>query len=190
MDVPLKLVFHNMDASPAVEAQIRQRVQFLGRFFKGIVSCRVSVESSGHRHRKGRLYHLHITITVSGRQIVVQRDGPEQQSHEDIQVAVRDAFDAAGRQLEDYARTLRGQLKSHDAPSGGRVSRLFKEAGYGFIRTDTDEEVYMHRNAVMGAGFDSLAEGEEVRYVVHEGEGDKGPQASTVIPIGKHHQRP
>jgi cold shock CspA family protein len=48
----------------------------------------------------------------------------------------------------------------------------------------------MHRNSVVGGGFDKLKIGDEVRYVVHEGEGEKGAQASTVIPLGKHHPSP
>jgi ribosomal subunit interface protein len=188
MGVPLKITFRNMDPSPAVEAHIRERAEALERFFARIVACRVSVESSARQHRKGMLYHLHILLTVPGREIVVKREAPAHHAHEDILVALRDAFDAAERQLEDYARGLRGQVKVHEAQSRGRIARLFRSEGYGFIRSAMGEEVYMHRNAVVDGSFDALAEGQEVRYVVHEGEGEKGPQASTVIPLGKQNR--
>jgi cold shock CspA family protein len=58
------------------------------------------------------------------------------------------------------------------------------------IRSSEGEEIYSHKNAVLGAGFDALSDGDEVRYVVHEGECDKGPQASAVVAIGKHHLVP
>lgn len=87
-------------------------------------------------------------------------------------------------------REMRADIKSHEAPSHGHVARLFKDDGYGFIRSSTGDEIYMHRNAVIGAGFDALSEGDEVRYTLHEGEGEKGPQASTVVPVGKHHLVP
>jgi cold shock CspA family protein/ribosome-associated translation inhibitor RaiA len=179
-----------MAPSPSVEAHIRDRADALDRYFGRIMACRVVVEASTARQRKGRLYHIRVDLTVPGREIVVKRDPAEHHGHEDILVAVRDAFDAARRQLEDYARGARGDVKSHEMPAHGRIARLFKEDGYGFIQSSEGDEIYMHRNAVAGHGFEALSEGDEVRYVVHEGEGEKGPQASTVVPVGKHHFAP
>lgn len=190
MQLPLQITFRQMESSPAVEAHVRERAEALERFFPRIMACRVVVEASTRRQHKGRIYHLRIDLSVPGREIVVKRDPPEHHAHEDILVAVRDAFDAARRQLEDHAREARADTKAHEIPSHGRVARLFKDQGYGFIRSSDGDEIYMHRNAVIGPGFDALSEGDEVRYVLHEGEGEKGPQASTVVPIGKHHLVP
>ncbi len=190
MQVPVQITFRNIASAPAVEALIRERVEALEQYFGRIIGCRVVVEESTRRQHQGKLYHLRVDLTVPGREIVIKRDPPEHHAHEDILVAVRDAFDAARRQLEDYARTARGDIKTHDTPSHGHIARLFRVQGYGFIRSGEGDEIYMHRNAVLGKGFDALIEGEEVRYVVHEGEGEKGPQASTVIPVGKHHPAP
>ena len=190
MQLAVQISFRNMAPSPAVEAEIRKRVDDLDRHFGRILACRVAVETSTRRQRKGRLYHIRVSLTVPGREIVVKRDPSEHHAHEDILVAVRDAFDAARRQLEDHARIARGAVKVHDTPTHGRIARLFKDKGYGFIRSSGGDEIYMHRNAVAGGGFDALSEGDEVRYVVHEGEGEHGPQASTVVPIGKHHLVP
>lgn len=154
------------------------------------MACRVVVEASTRRQLKGRLYHIRVDLTVPGREIVVKRNPPEHRAHEAILVAVRDAFDAARRQLEDHARESRGDTKAHDTPPHGRIARLFKKEGYGFIRSSDGEEIYMHRNAVVSGDFDALWEGEEVRYVVHDSEGEKGPQASTVIPVRKCHAVP
>lgn len=190
MQLPLQITFRHMAPSPAVEAHIRERADALDRFFGRIMACRVVVEASARRQQKGKLYHLRVDLTVPGREIVVKRDPSEHHAHEDILVAVRDAFDAARRQLEDYARSSRGDVKAHGTPSHGLVARLVKAEGYGFIRSSEGGEIYMHRNAVVGGGFDALAEGDEVRYVVHEGEGEKGPQATTVVAVGKHHLAP
>ena len=100
-------------------------------------------------------------------------------------MAIRDAFDAARRQLEDYARIQRGDVKVHEIPDYGRVIKLMPEEDYGVLQTPDGREIYFHRNSVLEAGFDALEVGSEVRYV--EQEGDKGPQASTVHIIGKHH---
>lgn len=190
MQLPLQVSFRHMAPSPSVEARIRERAEALQQYFGRIMACRVVVEASTRRQHKGRLYHIRIDLTVPGREIVVKRDPAEHHAHEDILVAVRDAFDAARRQLEDHVRDSRGDVKSHETPPHGRIVRLFKEEGYGFIQSSEGDEIYMHRNAVDGGRFDMLSEGDEVRYVIHEGEGEKGPQASIVIPLGKHHPSP
>ncbi len=190
MQLPLQVSFRNMVASPSVEKRIRERAEALERYFGRITACRVVIEASTHRQHKGGLYHIRIDLTVPGREIVVKRDPAEHHAHEDILVAVRDAFDAARRRLEDYVRDSRGDVKRHETLPHGHITRLFKEEGYGFIRSSEGDEIYMHRNAVAGGHFDTLSEGDEVRYVIHQGEGEKGPQASTVIPIGKHHLVP
>jgi cold shock CspA family protein len=69
----------------------------------------------------------------------------------------------------------------------GRIVNLFAEMDYGFIDASDGTEVYFHRNTVADEGFDKLAVGDELRFAMHPGEGEKGPQASSVVPIGKHH---
>ena len=190
MAVPTQITFRNMDVSPAVEEQIRERADGLERYFPSIIACRVAVETAHHHQRKGRIFHIRIRLSVPGREIVVSRDPGEHHAHEDIQVAIRDAFDAARRQLEDHLRRLDAKVKTHEPPAHGRIARLVAEGDYGFIESATGEEIYMHRDSVVGAKFEDLSVGDAVRYVEHPGEGEKGPQASTVVPIGKHHLPP
>lgn len=186
MQLPLQIVFRDMDPSPAVEAAIRDRAEKLDRFFGRVVSCRVVIEAP-HRHKhKGKLYQVRVELNVPRGDIAVTHSGPQNHAHEDVYVAVRDAFDAARRLLEDHARRLRDDTKKHAKPLHGKIARLFPDEGYGFVDTP-DGEVYFHRNSIAGASFDKLKVGAEVRLVVAEGESAKGPQASTVTPIGKHH---
>jgi len=70
------------------------------------------------------------------------------------------------------------------------VARLFPDQGYGFIVASDGEEIYMHRNSVLDGAFDRLSAGDGVRFYARPGEGEKGPQASTVELIGKHHPSP
>lgn len=100
-------------------------------------------------------------------------------------MAIRDAFDAMTRQLEDYARKRRGKVKHHETPAHGRISSLHPEEDYGRIKTPDDRLVYFHRHSVLDNAFDRLTVGSEVRFV--EEAGERGPQASTVTLIGKHH---
>lgn len=189
MQVPLHVTFQNMQVSDTVEARIRERVDALDRIFPEIVSCRVAVESDARQHRRGRLYHVRIVLAVPGSDIVVNRDPVQRRVHENVYVAVRDAFDAARRQLEDYMRRLRAETKTHVAPAIGRIARLFPDHAF-IVAAEDGQEIYMHRNAVADGRFEDLREGEEVRYHLHDQEGDKGPQASTVIPLGQHHLDP
>jgi cold shock CspA family protein len=100
-------------------------------------------------------------------------------------VAIREAFAAAARQIEDVARDMRGQVKAHLAESHGRIASIFAGDGCGFIETADGREIYFHRNAVLNGGFARLSVGSEVRFV--EENGEKGAQASTVRLVGKHH---
>jgi len=187
MKLPLQISFRNMDPSPAIEAAIRERAERLDRFFGRVMACRVVVQAPHQHKRKGKLYGVRIDLTVPGEEIAVTHTRPQDQAHEDVYVAIRDAFNAAGRLLEDHARKFRGDVKTPELPLHGKVLRLFPYEGYGFIETADGQEIYFHRNSVTGRGFDRLAIGAEVRLVVAEGEGRQGPQASTVTAVGKHH---
>ncbi len=185
MQIPVQVTFRNMDPSEAVEANVREKAEKLERHFDRVISCRVVVESPHRRHQKGKLYNVSIGIGVPGKEIVVNHSGPKNHAHEDVYVAVRDAFNAATRQLEDHARKVRGEVKSHEVPPHGKVARLFPYKGYGFVEMSDGREIYFHRNSVVNGAFDQLKIGHEVRVAVAEGA--DGPQASTVTPIGKHH---
>ena len=187
MQLPLQITFRHMDSSPAVEAAIREHAQRFDRFSDRIMGCHVVVEAPHHHHRKGKLYDVRISLTVPGEEIAVTHNGPQDHAHEDVYVAIRDAFNTAARLLEDHVRRFRGNVKSHDVPLHGKVIRLFPYEGYGFIETSGHDEIYFHKNSVTDAGFDKLEVGDEVRLVLAEGESAQGAQASTVTVIGKHH---
>lgn len=113
MKAPLQVVFRDMPRSEAVEAKIREKVEKLERFSDDIISCRVVVEPAHRHHHKGNLYHARIDVVVPGTELVANRENDVNHAHEDVYVAVRDAFDAMRRQLEDYERRRRGEVKRH-----------------------------------------------------------------------------
>jgi cold shock CspA family protein/ribosome-associated translation inhibitor RaiA len=190
MQVPLQITFRHMDSSEALATRIRRRTLELERFFDRIVSCRVLVECRHPRALQGNLFRVRVDLAVPGREIVVGRDPAAHHAHADAHVAVRDAFVAVRRLLQDYVREQRGDVKLHAVPDHGRVSHLLPEQDCGFIRTGQGAEIYFHRNSVANGGFDRLAVGDEVRFVAQDSESARGPQASTVVPIGKHHLPP
>jgi ribosomal subunit interface protein len=190
MQVPLQITFRHMDTSDAVAARIRERAEELERFFGRIVSCRVVVECRHPRRHQGNLFQVRVDLNVPGREIAVGRDPAAHHAHEDVYVAIRDAFDTTRRLLEDHVREARGELKLHAVPDHGQVARLLPEQNCGFILSADGNEIYFHRNSVTNGGFDKLAVGDEVRFVAQHAESTEGPQASTVVPLGKHHLPP
>lgn len=187
MQIPVQVTFRNMDPSDAVEANVREKAAKLERYFDRIVSCRVVVEAPHRRGAKGRLYDVRIDLAVPGKELVVNHNGPKNHAREDVYVSIRDAFKAMARQLEDHARKARHEVKTHEAPPHGKVRRLFAYEGYGFIDMSDGREIYFHKNSVVNGAFGDLEVGSEVRVVLAHGESAEGPQASTVMPIGKHH---
>ena len=185
MKIPLQISFRGMDRSDTVEAYVRERAAKLERFYESIIGCRISIEAPHKHHQKGNHYRARIDITVPNGELVVDRDPTQKSSHEDVYVAIRDAFDAARRRLEDYARKRRGDVKKHEVPHHGRIIALYPEMDYGTIETHDGREVYFHCNSLRNEQFGHLQEGDEVRFA--EIMGDQGPKASTVYTIGKHH---
>jgi ribosomal subunit interface protein len=189
MTIPLQITFKGMESSPALEARIREKAARLERFSARILRCHVTIEAPHRHHRQGRMYRARIELVVPRGDIVVTRESPQDHAHEDPYVAVRDAFDAAVRQLEDHMRRLDGRVKHHEPPQlHGRIVRFVAGEPYGFIETSDGQEVYFHRNSVVDGTFDALKVGDEVRLSVAEGA--KGLQASTVHRIGKHRPTP
>ena len=138
MDIPLTISFRNMTSSASVENQVREKAEKLGSFCDRITSCRVIVEAPHRHHHKGQAFQIHIDLSVPGKQIVIKHapkqlavvklaegsvsenemvenhEASKQGAHADVYVAIRDAFDAAERKLQDYVRRQRGAVKKHE----------------------------------------------------------------------------
>ena len=116
MQLPLQITFRNIPPSEAVEAKVRERAEKLERITDNIMACRVTIEAPHKHHYKGSTYQVRIDLTVPGNEIVVSRDPGLNHAHENVYVAVRDAFNAVRRQLEDYVRQRQGKVKQHQNP--------------------------------------------------------------------------
>ena len=133
---PLRVTFHDVAQSAAAKNYVRERVAKLESFCERITSCHVTIEAPHRHHRKGKAFQVRIDLKVPGREIVINR-APNRLSvgrgsraeadrqisenhrpskhgaHEDLYVAIRDAFNAAGRQLQDHVRRQSGAIKAH-----------------------------------------------------------------------------
>jgi ribosomal subunit interface protein len=112
MQIPLQISLHGIDSSDALYNAIRDKADTLERYSDRITSCRVVLELASRHKRKGREFNVRIDLKLPGREVVVTREHDE-----DLQIALREAFDAARRQLEDTVRVQRGDVKRH-APEG------------------------------------------------------------------------
>ncbi len=188
MEIPLCITFRNMPISEAIETNIREKTAKLAALYNGILDCHVMVEAPHRHHRKGKSYQVRIDLLVPGAELVVNREpkrlksaklrAPElveaamvehhepskHAAHEDVYVAIRDTFSAAGRKLQDYVRRRRGKVKAREAPPRGHISKLFPEENYGFLETADGREIYFHKNAVLASRFDRLEVGAEVFF--------------------------
>lgn len=187
MEIPLQVSFRHLPYSQFIATAVRKKAKHLEKFFPRITAMRVLIEPLERRRNQGNLFHVRIDMTVPGRNIIVNRESGDNHAHEDVYVAIRDAFDAAKRQLEDYVRLhFRGRERQRQfelKPTHGKVVRLFPNEDCGFLLTLEGREIFFHKNSVLNQRFEELKIGDEVRFV--EARGDKGPQASTVVPIGR-----
>jgi len=117
MRLPLQITFRQMEPSAALEARARELAQRLDGFSSHIMSGHVIIEAPHHHQRQGKLYEVHVELTVPGGEIVASRQHSERHSHEDPYVALRDAFQAVRRQLENYEREHRHEVKHHEPDS-------------------------------------------------------------------------
>jgi len=119
MQVPVIIAFDGVPESDAVQQAARQHAAELEQFTDRITSCRVVIARPQHGSHQGDVYSVRIDLTVPREEIVVNRERRFDRSHEDVYVAMRDAFRAARRQLEDYVRRMRGEVKDHARSGSG-----------------------------------------------------------------------
>lgn len=160
MDLPLQITLRGVPRSDALDAAIREKAAKLQQFYDHIASCRVVVEVPGRHQHQGKQFVVRVDLKVPGQEIAVNRD-----HHEDVYVALRDAFDAARRQLQDFAREQRGDVKAHAPEQAGRVARVDLAQGFGFIATPDGRELYFSRDNVVTPPFEHLAPGTEVHFI-------------------------
>jgi len=179
MQEPLEIAFHQIEPTPELEADIRERADKLARLYDRLTHCRVSVEALHKQHRTGNLFEVHIDMLVPGGELVVSREphkAKERYASPDVRTAVRDAFKAAERQLKEYKRQLNGEVKSEAPLLQAHVAELHPEEDYGYLITASGSLLYFHRNSLTGGiALENLKRGEVLHY--QPADGEAGPTA-------------
>lgn len=188
MQTEPQVSFHGLAVDEQVRDVVLDHVAQLEHLWDRITGCHVVIAQPHRHHRRGRLYSVRVDLVVPGGEIVVNRDHHLDHAHADVRVALRDAFLAARRRLEDHVRRLRGAEKAHAERARGRVAQLFPLQGYGFIETSDGREIYFHRHAIADHDERRIDVGSTVFFT--EEDGDDGPQAAFVQLIHPHRSTP
>lgn len=122
MQVSPDIVFRNLERSEFIEKAVIQHIEQLEEFFPDIIRCRAVIECPHRHHHKGNLYHIQLDLTVPEQELVVKRTPSLHHAYEDFYVALRDAFDAMKRQLQEYVRRRRGETKHHEGRLTAKIS--------------------------------------------------------------------
>jgi ribosomal subunit interface protein len=109
----LQIIWQHLSPSNKIETKIRKHVTKLEKFANRLSDCRVVIAVPHRHHHQGNIYHVQINLTIPGGELVINRQPPAQQTHEDLHIAIRDAFESAERQLKDYVQQRRGEIKTH-----------------------------------------------------------------------------
>ena len=185
MQIPVEIVWHEMEPLPHVEKRVNERVARLEKFFDRIVGCRVVVESAHRRHRKGNEYEVRVDVTVPGGLLSIDRRPGDDHAHHDLLVAVRDAFDAMERRLRRWKDEHSGRPELGESPLlQGKIAELDAQAGGGQIAVTDGRLIYFHRNAVIDGSFEAMEVGSPVELTIAPEDDATNLHASMVRRIG------
>ncbi|MGD1920290.1 MAG: cold shock domain-containing protein [Pleurocapsa sp.] len=182
MQIPPEITYRDIDKTEKIDSLIQEKIAKLEQFCDYINSCRVVLEKAHENPSSGSPYKVSIDITIPhGRELAVTHNPDKGKQYSPLETVIRDAFEAARRQLVSITTEQKGERKIHSEQEiRAIVTKLFVDQDYGFIKTvDTGREVYFHRNSVVNSNFDELSVGNGVRF--KETEGEMGPQATTVM---------
>ena len=184
MQVPMEITYRDMDRSTFVDELIARKSAKLKRVCPHMISCRVALSKEQKQQRRGNEHKIVVSMRVpQGHDLVVTRKAVLHNLGEDLPTLVREAFEAAERQLKDLTEQQQRKVKVHpEQQTQAFVDKLFPGEDYGFIRSTDGQDIYFHRNSVVNAGFDELKIGDGVNYELVED--DQGVHASSVRLVG------
>lgn len=191
MKIPPEITYRGVEKTDDIDALVYEKLEKLEEVCNYINSCQIAIEKPHDRPSHGSPYRVRLDITVPpGHEIVAESNPSEGTQYDPLDAVIRDAFDAAVRQLKKLTRKQREKDRGKTqagSETTALVTRIFRDEGYGFIKTLDGEEVYFHRNSVLFDDFDRLEIGTGVHCFVEQGE--QGPQASTVKIVDKPGER-
>lgn len=181
MKIKPEITYRHLEKTAAIQSLVEEKIAKLEQFCDYMNSCHVVIEKENDHPSSGSPYRVSIDITIPhGRELAVVKSPDKGKQYPPLETVIRDAFEAARRQLISITTEQKGERKIHpEQQVSAMVTKLFPEQGYGFIQEiSTGKEIYFHRNSVTNNDFERLTVGSGVRY--KETMGEMGPQATTV----------
>jgi CspA family cold shock protein len=130
---------------------------------------------------------LRYSVVDVGEQEVLLAAGKEGLQDLVVPVALFCEEFVLGERYSDPRRGRGRPRRAPAAPSGpkarGRIKKMVRDRGFGFIRGEDGKEVFFHRSGMAGSDYDSVAEGDAVEYVIQEG--PRGARAEHVRAVGQ-----
>jgi ribosome-associated translation inhibitor RaiA len=104
MQVDPQITFEGSESSDAARAQILNEIERLETHNRRITACRVKVIAPSHKHRHGTGFQVHIWLTIPPHEnVVVSNASSDESRHEHAEIAIKDAFASARRQIDALA---------------------------------------------------------------------------------------
>lgn len=190
MKVPAEITYRDVEKTNALDTLVNEKIAKLEKVCNYINSCHIAIEKIHDRPSHGSPYRVRLDITVPpSHEIVAESNPADTNQYVNVDTVIRDAFEMATRQLRELARQQResdrAKVNNQAQDTMGLVTKLFREQGYGFIKTvDDGQDIYFHRNSVLNDDFDRIEIGTGVRFFALEDE-QQGLRASTVQIVDK-----
>lgn len=124
----IQIVFHSIDQTDALTEAVAKRIDKLERYCDQIINGRVVLDSPHNHHHKGKVYSVSIEIHTPQIEVRVNQEQHDKQAHEDLYVAIRDAFNVAERQLRSVDKKHRA-TPIHELGVGEIVGEPVGELG-------------------------------------------------------------
>ncbi len=208
MQIPPEITIKGFEMTPSIEKLLENQIERLEKVCDYITSIRIAIEKEQNRHQTGNPYRIRLAVRVppnhelvTRHQSVIHKDVrippkteteaeiipnrlPKLPKYEPLPTAIRNAFDAARRQLEKLVELQRKDTKMHPHNRVmGYIEKLFRDEEYGFIRSNDGQHIYFHKNSTLHNEWERLQVGTGVRFV--EEQGEKGLQASSLELVDK-----
>ena len=114
MQGPVTIAFKGIKKTKALEDLIYEKTAKLEQICSHKTSCRITVEISNQHQRSGSPFRVNIDMTIPpGHELVVKHKSREGDLHDQLPHVLRDAFNAASRQLKELVQRQQGEVKTH-----------------------------------------------------------------------------
>jgi cold shock CspA family protein len=180
MQVPPEIAYRGVEKTGQLDQLIQTRIAKLEKICDYIVSCHIVIEQSQNNQQSGNPFRVRILVRVPpGHELVSDRISTRGKRGEPLPALIRRSFDAMEKQLQELVEKQRNDIKTHPTvQTNALVESIFRNDGYGFLRSLDGRQIYFHKNSVLHNEFERLEIGTGVRF--SEEMGEMGLQATTV----------